>query len=1328
MEKDPGPTFAPDDPSEEIAALVLKLQQTQQRLQELTGGEIDAVLYPGGQAYLFQAAQEKLRQSEAAQHELAVTQASILNALPAHIALIDHEGVVLSVNDGWRGFAESGGLQSSTCGVGQNYLEICEQAEGKCAEEAIHSAAGIRAVLTGAVREFSVEYPCHSPTEQRWFQLMVAPLGKKEGHPVGAAIMHIDITERKVAEETVRAGEERFRNMFLTAATGIAVSTPEGRFLNVNASYCRMLGYTEKELLELNFASLTHPDDLALNLKLRDELLAGKRESFFMEKRYLKKNGDIVWTRHSVSATHAVGGEIATLMVIAEDITERKVSEEQLLWKTAMLEAMVHSALDGITLVDTAGQLILRNQRAIDMWDVPASITGQEDLAANLAWISSQIKNHAEYDEKGIFLINHPDESGIDEIELLNGKVFERYSHPIKDKDGKHYGRIWALRDITGRKRAEEELLRRQTELQVLFDLTPAMLCFKDTENVFLRVNQRLADSTGKSIAEIEGKSAAEIFPGEAAKYYADDLEVIASGAPKLGIVEKLQTAGGNELWVQTDKVPVSDKAGKVIGIFVMVRDITERRRIEEHLLWKTALFEAQVHASLDGIAVMDNEDKKIIHNQQLVDLWNIPPDIAAETGNRRRREWLTKQIKNPEKIVEQLAYLQEHPDGIIRDEFELFDGRIIDRYSAPVIGEDGKHYGRIWAYRDITNRKRAEEKLALFRQLIEGSPDAIEVIEPETGRYVDVNETGCQRLGYSREEMLSLRVADIDIEKDYKVLWPVVVEEIKKVGFATIIGRHRRKDGSTFPVEVNARYINLNRGYMIAVVRDITERQRTEARLRRLVDSNVQGVFFWNTKGDISDANDALLGMVGYTREDLEAGRMNWAAMTPPELIERDQRALDECAAKGVCEPYEKEYLRKDGSRVPVLIGAAMFDDKPEDGVCFVVDLSERKKLEAQFLRAQRMESIGTLAGGVAHDLNNILAPIMMSIDILKGMNETPQAVEILETIEVSAKRGADIVRQVLSFARGVEGQRVEVEPKHLLKDLENIIKDTFPKNIHLRFSLPNKLWTILGDPTQVHQVLLNLCVNARDAMPHGGNLIIGVENTVLDEHYSAMNLQAKPGRFVKISVTDSGTGIPQEIIDKIFEPFFTTKELNKGTGLGLSTLMAIVKSHEGIVNVYSEPGKGTTFNVYLPAAETSPDAGKERPTEASLPRGKGETVLVVDDEAAILNITQRTLQAFGYKVMIASDGAEALAVYAEKKHEIAVVLTDMMMPVMDGSSLIRVLTRMNPAIKIVAASGLSTNRSGNKAPGPGVKHFLTKPYTAETLLKTLRAILDET
>jgi CheY-like chemotaxis protein len=266
-----------------------------------------------------------------------------------------------------------------------------------------------------------------------------------------------------------------------------------------------------------------------------------------------------------------------------------------------------------------------------------------------------------------------------------------------------------------------------------------------------------------------------------------------------------------------------------------------------------------------------------------------------------------------------------------------------------------------------------------------------------------------------------------------------------------------------------------------------------------------------------------------------------------------------------------------------------------------------------------------------------------------------------------------------------------------------------------------------IFGDPTQIHQILLNLCVNARDAMPNGGNLTVSVENCTLDEQYASMNLQAKAGRHVQISVTDSGLGMPREIINKIFEPFFTTKEMTKGTGLGLSTVMAIVKSHEGIINVYSEPGKGTTFKVYLPAVDGSSQGGKQSPAKANLVRGNGETILLVDDETSIITITTKTLQSFGYRVLSASDGAEGVAIYAGNKDQIAVVLTDMTMPVMDGVAMIHALRRINPVVKIIAASGLNANGSANRTAVPGVKHFLTKPYTAETLLRVLRSILDE-
>jgi PAS domain S-box-containing protein len=646
-----------------------------------------------------------------------------------------------------------------------------------------------------------------------------------------------------------------------------------------------------------------------------------------------------------------------------------------------------------------------------------------------------------------------------------------------------------------------------------------------------------------------------------------------------------------------------------------------------------------------------------------------------------------------------------------------------------PLLGADGSIAGLINISRDITEQKLAvaalqhsEERLRLITNLV---PHGI-FAKDSAGRHIFANTALAELSGMSVDEILGKTDYDLVANRAEAEAYRADDVAVIRSGKKMVISEEPRTDltGRTRllqTIKIPFTVVETGEPAVLGVCMDITERKRADARFRWLVDSNVQGVFFWNTNGKITGANDAFLRTVGYTRDDLDSGRIGWAKMTPPESLDQEHRALKALAETGVCEPYEREYFRQDRSRVPVFVGPAMFEDDRNEGFCFVLDLTESKKLEQRFLRAQRMESIGTLAGGIAHDLNNILAPILMAIDILKARYDNPGAKTILETIEVSAKRGADVVRQVLSFARGLEGQRVEIQTKHLFHEFEKLVQDTFPKDIELRFSVPSDVWTILGDPTQVHQILLNLCVNARDAMPNGGSLTIGVENFMLDEQFVAMTPNAKPGRHIRICVTDTGTGIPPAIINRIFEPFFTTKEVSKGTGLGLSTVMAIIKSHEGVVNVSSETDKGTTFSVYLPAANAAFEASKERRDQPIMPRGNGETVLVIDDEASIREIAREILQSFGFRVLTAKNGTEGAAVYSERRNEIAVVVTDMMMPSMGGVDVIRVLRRINPAVKIVASSGFVGINSGNGLSDAGVRHFLSKPYSAETLLRTV-------
>lgn len=622
---------------------------------------------------------------------------------------------------------------------------------------------------------------------------------------------------------------------------------------------------------------------------------------------------------------------------------------------------------------------------------------------------------------------------------------------------------------------------------------------------------------------------------------------------------------------------------------------------------------------------------------------------------------------------------------------------------------------------REETARRATE---ARYRMLFDHAPDGIVIADPKS-YYLDANESMCRMLGYTREEFIGLHASDI--------VAPAEVPQIDEA-LRTLEGdshHHqrewvfRRKDGSTFSAEVMAS--QMPDGNHLGIIRDITERARHEARVRRLIDSNAQGVVFWSTRGDIISANRAFLDIIGYGRDELDAGTLSWMAITPHEYVEADRRALVEVATRGVCTPYEKEYIRRDGSRVAVLIGSALFQDGSDEGVSFVLDLSERKRLEQQLLRAQRMESIGTLAGGIAHDLNNVLTPILLSVECLTEMIDDPEAAQYLETLRMSAEHGSSLVRQVLSFARGVQGHRIAVNPVHLMNELLKILRDTFPKSIDVRFTSARDLWTVTGDPTQIHQFLLNLCVNARDAMPDGGVLTVTMENAVIDETYSAMHIDATPGAYVVIAIADTGIGMAPDVQDRAFEPFFTTRATGSGTGLGLSTTLAIVKGHGGFLHLYSEPGHGTTFKVYLPANTAERAADDVGVEAAPIPRGRGEMVLVADDEPGIRTIAKGTLERFGYRVLLAANGAEAIALYAQNSSDISVVLTDMAMPVMDGPATILALTSINPDVKIIGSSGLVTENALAKAMHAGVHRFVPKPYTAETLLRTLHTVLHE-
>jgi two-component system cell cycle sensor histidine kinase/response regulator CckA len=532
-------------------------------------------------------------------------------------------------------------------------------------------------------------------------------------------------------------------------------------------------------------------------------------------------------------------------------------------------------------------------------------------------------------------------------------------------------------------------------------------------------------------------------------------------------------------------------------------------------------------------------------------------------------------------------------------------DGRVawVSSSKLPLRDASGQIIGTFGVTRDITERRRQDEALRLFRTLVDRSNDAFEVVDPETGRFLDVSERGCSDLGYTREELLKLNVYDVD-DSLSRAEWSQRVAAVRRSSGYSIEGQHRRKNGEVYPVEVNARIVTLDREYLVAVVRDVTE----------------------------------------------------------------------------------------------------------------------KKKLEEQFLRAQRLESLGMLSAGIAHDLNNILAPVLMGAPLLRLRATQPSELRILDTIEASAARGAGLVKQILSFAHGAAGGRIVLQPKHLLRDISALIQQTFPKNITLEEEIPNDLWTVEGNPTQLHQVLLNLCVNARDAMPRGGTLRLRAANRDVDAAAAQAGDPGTPGRHVMFEISDTGTGIPAEILERIWEPFFTTKAAGKGTGLGLATVRGIVARHGGFVQVESEVGRGTTFRVFVPAGEPAAPTRAATTTLATERQGKGELVLVVDDEESIRHVANATLHRFGYRVLTAANGNEAMALYAPRAAEIDLVITDLSMPEMGGGELALALSQINPGVRVLFMSGAAVDPEEKLPPDARI---LMKPFNVDSLITSVADII---
>lgn len=622
-------------------------------------------------------------------------------------------------------------------------------------------------------------------------------------------------------------------------------------------------------------------------------------------------------------------------------------------------------------------------------------------------------------------------------------------------------------------------------------------------------------------------------------------------------------------------------------------------------------------------------------------------------------------------------------------------------------------------------------------------SLDMLCIAKPD-GYFKRLNPAFARTLGWSEEEMLARPFLEFVHPADR----PATVHEVERLAAGHPVtqfeNRYQCKDGSWRLLAWKS--VPQSDGTIYAVARDVTEQRQDELRLRslyeemeRLVEERTVEMREALTTLDVMEdaafsidpetlrytfANQGAVRQLGYTREEL-------LAMTvmdiKPEFQEARYREIVSAMLRGEFPSYRFVTLHrhKDGREIPVEINLQYVN--PDGGtprfVSIVRDITKRQQIERLAHRSQRLEAIGTLTSGVAHDLNNALAPIMMGVEML-GM-EHPGASGIVNMIRSSARRGADIVRQLLTFAKGAEGERASVQTSHLITEMQSIMAGTFPKNIRLATKCDRNLPTVLGDATQLHQILMNFCVNAREAMPRGGTLTLEARRVQMDGISAASIPDASPGDYVVLSASDTGTGIAPEMIDRIFEPFFTTRTPDKGTGLGLSTVMGIVKGHGGFLNVQSEPGRGSKFSAYLPVNHgvEDPPAPVTRPDEQF--GGQGELILFVDDEAVLRTVAGEVLRRMNFKAVTATDGVDALIKAAEHRTELTAIITDMHMAQLDGIGFVRALRRMLPDIPVLFVSGRLDDAEKEEIQSLGVSAHLLKPFSEAQLAAAMQSLL---
>jgi two-component system cell cycle sensor histidine kinase/response regulator CckA len=731
--------------------------------------------------------------------------------------------------------------------------------------------------------------------------------------------------------------------------------------------------------------------------------------------------------------------------------------------------------------------------------------------------------------------------------------------------------------------------------------------------------------------------------------------------------------------------------------------------------------------SSLDGARWLEanNRMAEMLGYNSIVEMLETPPAASlagSQTGEELRKLLLESKI---------LTY---YPVEVIRPDGE----RRHILLSAKACTEDGYVVGTC---ADITDLVRAKESLRdseeRYRNLVETMNEGLVEVDAE-GRIGYINTRFVEMTGYSKEELLLRDRLDLVAEagRNRAQAEFALRRKGESSAWETIV---LAKNGREIPVIVSASPIRDRDGNFrgsVAIFTDITSRKRAEEELQRsedkyrtILETIADGYYEVDLAGNYTLVNDSMCVILGYSREELL--QMNYKKIVDKETAERTYKAFNKVYQSGEPNPaFQHEVILKDRTRRDVSASVSLIRDaycRPTGFRGIFRDISERERLEEQLRQAAKMEAIGTLASGIAHDFNNLLQVVLGRADILLLGQLTPdQAQKSLESIRIAARHGRDLVNRILTFTRKVKTISQPLDLNKELSSVETMLRRTIPRSVQIETRLGRDINTISADSSQVEQILLNLAVNAKDAMPHGGKLVFETSNVILDDQFCKTHLHLEPGEHVLLKVSDTGCGMPSYVQEHIFDPFYTTKNPGEGTGLGLAMVFGIVHGHGGHISCQSEVGKGTTFRLYFPAIVGEVKAEMAATTE--MPAFGTETILLVDDDDLVRDLGKEILDWAGYTALTASNGLEALEIYRKEGAEISMVILDLTMPEMGGGQCLKELLAIDPRVKVIVASGYSVDGLSRELVSAGAKGFIGKPYDARQILRMVRKVLDET